>query len=390
MDYYELMHRDLVVAVFSVNDCDEIQVMFEQDNKEHLPLGVSDRRTFIKWLKNRAIPVTRDGIEKITNNPFQTMLYNRALSLTDSYWIRFCEDSFLWDTINLYDNYFKSSMVLDIIEDLNVRDTTDFTPSSSLKGDLKKKWNITEEGDRVVLKGNYGDNALQSVSEVIASCIYKKLNICEFAEYKFALLSSNNKEILGCYSKNFTRKDLEFVPAIEVVNSCKQKNNESVYQLFIRECETKGITDVKEFMDAMLSVDFLMANTDRHFNNFGILRDPVTLEWKKMAPVFDSGNSLFFRSGKNAVLPKGRELLETEINSFYKTLIRQMSVVDFSILDLKLLPDFKELEEILKKDKSLSEIDIEQRLILMGELRDFFRDMQNGRKLWSYDELRKL
>ena len=43
----------------------------------------------------------------------------------------------------------------------------------------------------------------------------------------------------------------------------------------------------------MLTVDFIIANTDRHYNNFGFLRNPDTLEWLGLAPVFDSGTSMF-------------------------------------------------------------------------------------------------
>lgn len=32
-------------------------------------------------------------------------------------------------------------------------------------------------------------------------------------------------------------------------------------------------------------------NKDRHFNNFGVLRNTETLEWLGMAPIYDSGSS---------------------------------------------------------------------------------------------------
>ena len=39
-------------------------------------------------------------------------------------------------------------------------------------------------------------------------------------------------------------------------------------------------------------LDYLIANEDRHFNNFGVLRNAETLEWIGPAPVYDSGSSL--------------------------------------------------------------------------------------------------
>ena len=44
----------------------------------------------------------------------------------------------------------------------------------------------------------------------------------------------------------------------------------------------------------MMLLDYLICNQDRHFGNFGAIRDAVTLEWVGFAPIFDSGTSLWF------------------------------------------------------------------------------------------------
>ena len=43
----------------------------------------------------------------------------------------------------------------------------------------------------------------------------------------------------------------------------------------------------------MLAADYILANTDRHLGNFGFLRDSETLDWKGLAPIYDSGTSLW-------------------------------------------------------------------------------------------------
>ena len=40
--------------------------------------------------------------------------------------------------------------------------------------------------------------------------------------------------------------------------------------------------------------DYLFSNVDRHLNNIGILRDPNSLKFIDFAPIFDSGNSMFY------------------------------------------------------------------------------------------------
>ena len=65
-----------------------------------------------------------------------------------------------------------------------------------------------------------------------------------------------------------------------------------LYQHFINCCEELGIQDAIPFLDRMIVLDYIIANEDRHFNNFGMLREAETLKWIGFAPVYDSGSSL--------------------------------------------------------------------------------------------------
>ena len=46
-------------------------------------------------------------------------------------------------------------------------------------------------------------------------------------------------------------------------------------------------------VEKMLVIDYLMANFDRHWNNFGALIDSESREWLRAASVFDTGESLW-------------------------------------------------------------------------------------------------
>ena len=132
---------------------------------------------------------------------------------------------------------------------------------------------------------------------------------------------------------------------------------------------------MQHFIDVMLCVDFLVANSDRHLNNFGILRDTKSLEWKSMAPVFDSGNSLFYRHNSNSPLPKGKELLKMPVTSFYRTASGQLKCVsDRGCISLDRLPSLSTLERIIRTDISLTGFDVEERIRVLKELRKFFED----------------
>ena len=91
----------------------------------------------------------------------------------------------------------------------------------------------------------------------------------------------------------FTSQDVEYVPAWYLRNVTKKNNSENAYQYFLRAMNTVGVTENRSQIDAMLAFDFLINNSDRHFGNFGFLRDVNTLEFVSFAPLFDHGNSMW-------------------------------------------------------------------------------------------------
>lgn len=384
MDIFYLMHRDNKIAVFAVDNDAVLSFKFNEDCCALLPYGVHDLGSFINWLEDRSIPAVRYATLGIGFSRLQFLLNNDSLSLSDSYWTCPAGVVLSWDEVNLYKNSFVSTKILDNFSEIEtIAYKTNFVPSSSLKGDLAKKWVIDSNGDRILVKGSYLQNALQSVSEVLATAMYSTCDI-DFVKYCFAWVSCNGEKKLGCKCKNFTALDSEFIPAVDIVNLGKKANSESWYSYFVKKCN-EHLLDVQHFMDVMLCIDFLIANSDRHLNNFGILREPVSLQWKSVAPVFDSGNSLFYKNTANSFLPKGKELLKMPVTSFYKTASKQLKCVsDRGCIKLDSLPSLVALEKIIRTDTSLTDFDVEERIRVLKELRLFFEDFQNGAKVWGY------
>ena len=97
----------------------------------------------------------------------------------------------------------------------------------------------------------------------------------------------------------------------------------------------------------MLTVDFIIANTDRHYNNFGFLRNPDTLEWIGLAPVFDSGTSMFHDEILyNLKNPYLRESLKIKAKPFASNQKEQMKRIPFreycTVLDFERLDGVSE------------------------------------------------
>ena len=56
--------------------------------------------------------------------------------------------------------------------------------------------------------------------------------------------------------------------------------------------EKLGLADVRRRIEMMLTLDFIIVNTYRHYNNFELIRNAKTLEWLSIAPIFDSGKDI--------------------------------------------------------------------------------------------------
>ena len=76
----------------------------------------------------------------------------------------------------------------------------------------------------------------------------------------------------------------------------KKENSTSLYQHFLNCCKALKAPDIVPSLDQMLVLDYIIANEDRHLNNFGLLRNAETLEWLGFAPIYDSGSSLGYNS----------------------------------------------------------------------------------------------
>lgn len=161
------------------------------------------------------------------------------------------------------------------------------SPDNTTEGNLRKKWKIID-GKRRLLKSGTAPNYQEPFNEVIASCIADALEMAH-ADYDVVV----DAGLFCSVCDDFIDKSTEFVSAYKVMREFSKPNDRSYFEHYIRCCADHGI-DVTSDMDRMLVLDYLMVNTDRHTNNFGIIRDPDTLEWIGAAPIFDTGASLGF------------------------------------------------------------------------------------------------
>ena len=342
-----LMHKRIPVAELELDDVSGfIQKIGAVYAPEHLPVGVPirqgrvDRAGLNDWWTERSIPASRSGVREaletleITNTK---MLLVRCLglSLSDQYWILPDGANLQWEQINFFDNPF-SDDIGDVLFGADRKaNALDFSsPDSTSDGNLKKRWKIID-GKRCLIKGGSNPFRQQPFNEVIAAGIMERLGI-PHVPYSLTW----NKEAPYSVCQDFITGDTELVPAWRIIRTQKKRNEVSAYQHFVNCAEGLGIPNVVPFLNRMIVLDYIIANEDRHLNNFGAVRNAETLEWIGMAPIYDSGSSLGYDKVA-AEIRTSRNVICKPFKNHHEEQLRL--VTDFSWIDFDRLADAGEL-----------------------------------------------
>lgn len=193
------------------------------------------------------------------------------------------------------------------------------------------------------------------INEVVATLLHKKQGKQPYVSY--STMRMGDTQQIYCVCESFTSDELELIPAIDIVDSRKKDNAMSMYEHFVSVCVEYGLAEeaVRSFLEYQILADFILTNTDRHLNNFGVLRNARTLEFVSMAPIFDSGNAMFWQ---NPRLPEYDDLAKIEVNSFRKTEKQLLSYVrNREQLDISKLPTEDELRSIYAMDPLIPCVD---------------------------------
>ncbi|MDR1093557.1 MAG: excisionase [Clostridiales bacterium] len=350
---YVLKHKDIDVVEIELNDAGEIAATGKVLNEAHFPIGsVKDGKiNFAElrdWWSSRAIPASRDRIKDVLHEqglslPQQLLDKSLGLSLSDQYWICPQTESIEWAKINFFYNEFSEdvgNLLFGKYEGKDINAISLFSPDNTSDGALKKKWKIID-GKRCLIKGGSGSFAQEVANEVLASKICERLKI-PFASYWMIELDGERYSVC----EDFISGDTELVAAWRVNKLFKKDSSTSEYDAFIAKAEEFGIKDARQRIDMMLVLDFITVNTDRHWNNFGLVRNACTLEWLSVAPIFDSGNSMWCRELSEEINPTD---IGVKSKPFRGTHAKQIKLVkDFSWLDFDVLDGIEsEYAEIL-------------------------------------------
>lgn len=362
----KLMHKRIAVAELLLDDTTGfIQKIGRVFQPEHLPVGVSvkkgiaDRAALNEWWTDRSIPASRSGIREALETLDVTstkMLLVRCygLSLSDQYWIYPENSNLTWDQINFFENLFSDDMGDVLFGTQKKADGFDFSsPDNTSDGCLKKRWKILN-GKRCLIKGGSNPFRQQPFNEVIAAGIMERLGIDHIP---YTVMWKEDAPYSVC--EDFVTADTELVSAWRIMQTQKKENSTSVYQHFVNCCKALGAPNVVPSLDRMIILDYIIANEDRHLNNFGLLRNAETLEWLGFAPIFDSGSSL----GYDKVAAQIRAGRDIACKPFKKHHAEQLKLVSsFDWIDFENLKDVESMITAVLSDEKNGEFIDESRI----------------------------
>lgn len=384
------MNKNKKVFDFVYDEEEHFIVNFERnypENEDYAPFGLIkineiDKVEFNKWWKNRQMPASRKGLKELLHN---SNVYDKdnfdlldakayCLSLSDQYWVKGVNEEISWESINFFDNEFSEDIGKILFNggktalNLNLN-----TPDMTSNGNYEKRWKIID-GERYLLKAGSKIYNQEPFNELIATKLYERLlNKDEYVEY--SVIFDDDKAISKC--KNFITKDTELVPAWKINEYYEFLDDEDKYTHYIRCLNNLGIKDAETLTDKMIVCDYIIANKDRHFNNFGVIRDINTLKFIDVAPIFDNGCSLWYDENDMYV---GEFFLTKPFEEYEK---KQLSLVKkLEWLDISKLEDFpNEVKTILSMDKLLSKERI-NKIVDQIKLRiEFVKELKKSREV---------
>lgn len=262
----------------------------------------------VKWLQRRVIPKNRAYVAEIlktyglsVNDTKGIIDVCKGLSLNDSYWVVPQGFTGTFAQYNLYENRFSEILSLVAYTGIGQSDAA-FTTSPELttNGMLPKAWRFIEgEGIYLYKGGTFGaaNTGNEPYSEFYASQVAQAMGLDAVA-YEL----ENWKGILASRCKLFTDINTAYIPIGRIVREGGLKACLEYY----RQLGPEAYEQIK----SMLVFDAMIYNEDRHFGNFGVLRDNHTGKVTSAAPVFDNGMSLF-----NFAMPEDFQ----DLDSYAKT-----------------------------------------------------------------------
>ena len=283
----EGIDRSLGVKILEVNKKRNHLLPLELDLSAD---GVPAEDSLLDWLRHRTVPKNRQGVGTILTSLGLAMSDLKGiidvcmgLSLNDSYWVPQATFEGSFEEYNLYFNRFDEALsVIAYVGYGYPLKSIGTTPELTTGGMLRKSWHYSSNKGIWLYKGGtegFANAGNEPYSEFMASQIAQQMGL-QAVVYEL----ENWHGILASKCRLFTDYDTSYIPIGRVVKT-------GGIEACLKYYRELGENFYQELV-SMLIFDAVIINEDRHFGNFGLLRDNHTGRIVSPAPIFDNGLSL--------------------------------------------------------------------------------------------------
>ena len=275
---YEIFSGDELVATWKNNKLTVV-------NDKLLPLYLKRIQNADMWLETRAIDshransrLLKKALRLTDKDDVSTVIHVNAATITDNYWIRPLGSELEYSDVKFSDDYFSNLALKGGYDSFNkaANSKRSKTPELTNTGSFEKCWKLRDGKWYMYKKANHNE----MFSELFAYRLGEKLGF-NMAKYERGEGYIKTLDFTDSASINFE-------PA-----STFMGDNEDYIEV------VKSLSDICPLAIPdyirLVFLDTIIANPDRHTNNFGLLRDVVTGTFTGLAPNYDNNMSLISR-----------------------------------------------------------------------------------------------
>lgn len=339
MDFY-IMNRDECVAKWQNRQ-------FTMLKKELAPLYLVRTENIEHWLATRAIDehransrLLKKALRLTERDDISTVISVNAVTITDNYWIKPLDSDLTYKDVRFDNDYFANLALHGGYDSFNkaANSKRHRTPELTNIGSFEKCWKLKNGEWWMHKKADHN----QQFSEIFAYELGKLLGF-NMAEYERGDKCVKTKDFTDNAAVNF-----------ESAYSFMNDNEDYIDVLNkLREIAPHTIPDYVK----MVFLDTIVANPDRHTNNFGLLRDVATGKVLSLAPNFDNNMALIAQGYPNNIERK---------NDMLVRLFNELMDYDTSLKQY--IPDLKEqdIRNVLKQVNMKVKSDVIIHFIMNG------------------------
>lgn len=333
---YEILSGDTVTAVWE-NDTLTVR------NAALLPLYLRRIPHGDLWLETRAIDshransrLLKKALRLAERDDLSTVRHVYGATITDNYWIRPIGSAMTYKDVAFSNDYF-ATLALKGSYDSFQRAATgghSHTPELTNLGSFEKCWRLRDGKWWLTKRANHEE-------------LFSELFVCTLG-VALGMSMAHYERGDGCI------RSLDFTHTPKVVNfepAATFMGDNDDYTDVVSALEKLCPSAIPDYI-AMLFLDTICANPERHTQNFGLLRDPATGELLGAAPNFDNNMALIARGyptkvSKNDILitlfadlldeyPQYKNILPTVTEELLQKIIEQigMRVRKKAVVDL--------------------------------------------------------